>query len=322
MENFENKTVYFVSDSNLTRPYYLEYLRADCLRTGRKVYLRNKGIPGARMDMVENCIEEELSVEKPDYVALCFGVNDLGIWLYDGQLSETQLLKQQRKERIENYLRALEKMILYLRERKIEPILMTPLCCDENIVEKSGIQTDKDNKEKSAIQNSLFTKATFRNVNEKGLYILYEQGVEIAKRYGVTVWDLYQATKARADNTCFEEDGVHYNPKGHWLVAQEIYKNMFGAKLGEYAVSEEIKALSQAEEDERSYFFVKYNVIGLSYGKKEGEELLEAVRQYIQEKGNTEGLVPKRAEGFFRFAQNPDEKQRAIVRQIKNLYSC
>ena len=114
MKSFENKSVYFVSDSNLTKPYYLEYLRADFLQTGKRVYLRNKGIPGARMDMVENCIDEELSMETPDFVALCFGGNDLGIWLYDCALSVTEEIEKERESRIENFTRALEKNIEYL----------------------------------------------------------------------------------------------------------------------------------------------------------------------------------------------------------------
>ncbi len=317
MQKFENKSFYFVSDSNLTNPYYLEYLRSACKKTGKKVFFRNKGVPGARMDMVQNCIEEELVVEKPDYVALSFGVNDLGIWLYDTTLEVTEELQKQRNERIANYLCALEENIVYLQARGITPILMTPICVDENVVEKEEVQTDKDSKEKAAIKNTLFTKKSFQSINDVGLKTLHEQGMLIAKQYGVEIWDLYLATKAQLDTSCFYSDGVHYNEKGHRIIAQEIYKNMFNEELCNCEVGEEVKELSTIEADERAYFFVKYNLVFLSQGKKEGESLLTAVREFIEKKGYVEGLTSARAEGFFRFMENPVEKQKEIVRAIR-----
>ncbi len=318
MNAFENKSVYFVSDSNLTKPYYLEYLRADFLRTGKCVYLRNKGIPGARMDMVENCIDEELSVEKPDFVALCFGGNDLGIWLYDCELSVTEEIEKERESRIKNFVCALEKNIEYLRARKIEPIFLTPVCYNENIIERANIQTDKDSKEKAVIKNSLFTKKTFQNINKK-LQFLSDIGKDVAKKYDVIVWDLFSATKVHANEACFEKDGVHYNEKGHYLIAREIYKNMFGTEMGIYPVTKDIKELSQMEAEERAYFFVKYNLVFLSYGYKERDCLCAIVERFIAEKGYTEGLTLARADGFFRFVQAPNEKQLAIIEKIRGL---
>ena len=319
MGKFEGKSIYFVSDSNMANPYFLEYLRADCARTGRKTYFRNKGIAGARMDMVKNCIEEELAVESPDYVALCFGGNDLGIWLYDQGACLGVLQAKEREERIKNYVCGLEENILYLRQRGIEPILLTPLCYDENIQEQENVKTDKDSKEKAVIQDTLFTKESFKNIN-RGLGILSEKGKEIADKLAVEVWDLYEITKRDTDNSCFYQDGVHYNEKGHKIVAQAIYRCLFGVALSECSIMESIKELSKMEADERAYFFVKYNAIFLTYGKKEGKELLDAVDTFIREKGYVDGLTRARADGFFRFAVNPNAKQKEIVRKIKELY--
>lgn len=320
MKKFENKTLYFVSDSNMTNPYFLEFLRSECMYSGKSVYFRNKGIPGARMDMVMNCIEEELLIETPDYVALCFGGNDLGIWLYDQALPITDELLQEKDKRVQSFVCALEENILYLRSRGIEPIFLTPICYNENIVEHSDVQTDKDSKEKTQIQDTMFTKATFRNINDIGLKALSEKGKEIAKKYNVEVWDFYAETKARVDNSHFREDGVHYNEQGHRLIANMIYEAMFGESLTGMQIPESVKALSVLEADERAYFFVKYNVIFLSYGKKEGQELLDTVQTLLREKGYVDGLNPTRVDGFLRFSVDPQGKQQEIVERIKALY--
>ena len=64
---------------------------------------------------------------------------------------------------------------------------------------------------------------------------------------------------------------------------------------------------------------MKYNAVWFNYGKKDGAELIRAVQTFIQEKGYKEGLTEARAEGFFRFAGNPDENQRRIVQLIKGM---
>jgi hypothetical protein len=228
----------------------------------------------------------------------------------------TDEVKREREIRINNYAMALEKNIQDLRLRGVEPIVLTPVCYNEDIVEKTEIQTDKDSKEKANIKNTLFSKASFRNINE-AMRLLSEICKEIAKKYDVAVWDLFAETKAQVDNSCFQADGIHYNEKGHWIIAQATYKNMFGEPLEAYPVTEAVKELSQMEADERAYFFVKYNLVFLSCGRKDGEELANYVQEFIQAKGYVQGLTRARAEGFFRFSQSPTEKQREIVAKIK-----
>lgn len=320
MKEFDNKTVFFIGDSNIAQPYFFEYLRADLITTGKKTYLYNKGIPGARMDMVLNSVDEEISVVKPDYVVLSFGGNDLGIWLYDAYSSITEKILSEREQRIDSYCSALENIIVYLRNKNIEPILMTPLCYNENITEKEGIETERDNKEKFAIKNTVFTKATFKNVNEKGQKVLSEKGKRIAGEYGVTVWDMYSATKARADNTCFFPDGVHYNEKGHKIIAEAVYENMFGEKMQYYPIDEHVKYVTALEQDERAYYFVKYNLVFLSYGRKEGAELINIFNSFIKEKGYTEGLTENRAAGFLRFIKDPIKNAKRIQEALTHLF--
>lgn len=320
MCKFDNKTVFFIGDSNISRPYFLEYLRADFINTGKTVYLYNKGIAGARMDMVLNSIDEEIAVLKPDYAALSFGGNDLGIWLYDATLPVTEELIDERESRIESYCIAFKKVITYLRGKGIEPILMTPLCYDENIIEKDGIETQKDNKEKTQIKQTLFTKASFKNINENGLKVICERGKRIAAEYGVTVWDLYSYTKTRIKNSDFNSDGVHYNEHGHRIIAESIYTNMFGEKMGDYAIDERIKAISALENDERAYFFIKYNLVFLSEGRRDGEELIKSLNRFIEKKGYVEGLTESRVAGFFRFMSDPTKNTEQITHMVMRLF--
>lgn len=319
MNKFLNKSLFVIADSNLTRPFYLEYLRAAFSATGKNVYIYNNGIPGARMDMVMNCIEEELAFVQPDYAILSFGGNDLGIWLYDSLKPETPDIISERRLRNESYVNALKTVIEYLRGRGIEPILMTPMCYDENLIERDDIVTEKDNKEKALITDSFFKRATFKKINQ-GLSVLKELGIKTAESYGVEVWDVFSQTMARVNHGCFMDDGVHYNQAGHKIVAEIMYENMFGENLEYFPVSEKIKELTLAEEAKRAYFFVKYNIVYLSYGKKEGQELIDTVNGFIAEKGYVEGLTPQRASGFFDFVKNPEEKQKQVIKSIDALY--
>ena len=321
MNTFIDKKICVVADSNLTRPYFLEYLRSAFLAENKRVYLYNNGIPGARMDMVMNCIEEEFAVEKPDYVLLSFGANDLGIWLYDSTLDVTDEVLLERAARNQSYLNAFEEVVDYLRAKGVEPILITPMCLDENLVEKENITTDKDNKEKQLIGDSFFKRATFRNIND-GLQVLRDKGMELAAKKGVAVWDIFTETRARVDHSCFIEDGVHYNEKGHRIMAELFYKQMFGEELPTYPTTQSVKDLTVLEGDKRAYFFIKYNLIFLSEGRKEGEELVKAAQNFLDKKGYVEGMTKERAEGFFRFVQSPLENQKKIVEKVKGLYDC
>lgn len=318
--DFNGKKIFFVADSNLTRPYFLEYLREIFLREHKEIYVYNNGIPGARMDMVQNCIDEELSTEKPDYVVLSFGGNDLGIWLYDALKPVTKEVLAERKKRNDSYRNALENIIVYLRSKNIEPIITTPLCYDQNLEERTGIETEKDNKEKAVITDFFFTRATFKSINKDGMQALAQIGFELAEKYDVTVWDFYSATINSVNHSHFNPDGVHYTPEGHKIIAKAIYENMFGAEPTFYPVSEKVKALSVLEADKRAYYFVKYNLVFLSVGRKDGQALIDEIKSFIDKKGYVEGLTHGRAEGFFRFVENPEQNQKNIDKAIKELY--
>lgn len=320
MNNFENKTVYFVGDSNITQPFFLEYLRENLLHTKKRTYLYNKGVPGARMDMVKNYIDEEISVLKPDYVVLSFGGNDLGIWLYDAYNAVTDEVLSEREKRIQKYCNALECLIVDLKSKYVVPILMTPLCYNEDIVERQDVKTERDNKEKCAIKNTLFTKASFKNINI-GQKIICEKGKSIADKYRVQVWDAYSFTKEKVDGSCFYGDGVHYNEKGHRIIAELIYENMFGEKLLDYTIEKCVRNISDIEADERAYYFVKYNLIFFAYGTKQGKDLADALNGFIKEKGYVEGLTKERAEGFFRFAQDTVLNTRRIIGKVTDMFT-
>lgn len=320
MNNFENKTVYFVGDSNITQPFFLEYLRENLLQTQKITYLYNKGVPGARMDMVKNYIDEEISVLQPDYVVLSFGGNDLGIWLYDVYNAVTDEVLSERAQRIRNYCNAFEDLIVYFRSKNIVPILMTPLCFNEDIVERQDVTTERDNKEKSAIKNTLFTKASFKNINI-GQKIICEKGKSIAEKYGVQVWDAYSFTKEKVDGSCYYGDGVHYNEKGHRIIAELIYEKMFGEPLRDYTVEKRVKDISNAEADERAYYFVKYNLIFFAYGKKQGKDLTDAINVFIKEKGYVDGLTAERAEGFFRFVRDTVSNTRNVIGKVTDMFT-
>ncbi|MBQ6922057.1 MAG: SGNH/GDSL hydrolase family protein, partial [Clostridia bacterium] len=232
----------------------------------------------------------------------------------------TEEILSERKRRIQNYCNALESLIVYLRDKDIVPILMTPLCYNEDMVERQDVKTERDNKEKCAIKNTLFTKASFKNINI-GQKIICEKGKSIADKYRVQVWDAYSFTKEKVDGSCFYDDGVHYNEKGHRIIAELIYEKMFGEPLRDYTIEKRVKDISNVEADERAYYFVKYNLIFFAYGTKQGKDLADALNGFIKEKGYVEGLTKERAEGFFRFAQDTVLNTRRIIGKVTDMFT-
>ena len=103
-------------------------------------------------------------------------------------------------------------------------------------------------------------------------------------------------------------------------MAELFYKHMFRKDMELYPIPQSVREISLLEADERAYFFVKYNLIFLSQGRKEGEELVKAAQNFLDKKGYIEGLTKERADGFFRFVQAPLENQKKIVKKVKDAY--
>lgn len=319
VRNLSGKSVAFIGDSIIAAGGFINLLREYFLNKGIRIALFNKGVAGNRVDMVKTLISEEFCFYKPDYAAIMFGGNDLGIWLYDGNKPVTEQLLEKRKERVFNYKRGLTETIERLLSFGITPIVTSPLCYNSDIEEKEDVYTIADNSEKEDyIGDNFYTKKTFCNINE-GFKVLAQEAKTVALKFGTIYWDLLDDTLKEGAPEMFYEDGMHYNIKGHELLAKIILKNLTGERFIFTEPRESIKKIAEEEQRERAYFFVKYNRMSAYKSILCGDKLVSAVNEVIKNEGYTEGLTETRAKGFLEYAEDPVENGKKLTEDILNL---
>ena len=258
LERFIGRKIFFFGDSITADGRFFNYLRAFCVAKGIDIAFYNKGIAGYRADLLPIVLNEELSGEIPDFAVLSYGVNDLGVWLYDGRKTLTAEIIAERENRIKNYFSATERNVFALRERGITPIVASPFCVNDGIEEKAGIVTAVDNNEKDVIDNGFYTRKTFRSINE-GLNEMRVGLETLAKKLNAEFWDLFAYTNEYACGECFIKDGLHYSQEGNFLIANAVFGCMCGASIERLPTSAGLISLYEKEADERAYFFEKYN---------------------------------------------------------------
>ena len=184
----------------------------------------NRGASGNRVIQVKDIFDGEIKNMNPNYVVVCFGVNDAGIWFYDNLKQVTPEILQKRKARNDEYFNGFREVINLIKQRGITPIISSPFPVNEMLIEKEGVETIGDNVEKEDyIGPSFYTRATFKNINgvlryyaEELKKITLEMGVD----YIPTFETLYPITLEVDD--LFVDDGIHYTKKGHNYIAKTL----------------------------------------------------------------------------------------------------
>lgn len=293
--DYIKKTFFFIGDSIFTGSFYLDYLREYFDRNNIVVNLYNKGVPGFRADLFPMLADEDLNNTKCDYGVINYGVNDIGIWLYDKRIEVNEKLITKRNERIERYVSAIKNDIDILRHKGIIPILTSPLVVNENLIERISVETIMDNKEKEdEIDDGFYKKETFIRINQ-GLKVMRDRVELLAQKEGLEFWDLYSYSAKNVTVDSFINDGIHYTKKGHFIIASSIFKNITGKELVEYPISEYIEKKREDEKVARYYFFVKYNVLFFEFNKilgtdevyriaceRQDEDCFIKAKQYIE----------------------------------------
>lgn len=317
MRNFENKSIFFIGDSITEGGGFIQYLRAHFSATNRNIYLHNKGIPGGRMDMVQYSLDEDLHSMRPDYAVVALGVNDLRIMLYDGAEPLTQELIDRRQGFVDGYERSCKWLLAELKNRGITPIVCSPFCVNENIIERADIETVVDNEDKKDIGTCFYTKKTFQAING-GLKKMRDVVRAIAEELNVEFWDMYSETLANATGDCFTEDGIHYTQKGYELLAKGMLKYMYGEQLLSAPITPNIQELVKAEFDERAYYFIKYIVL---HERRENfhtaDDVIQETKNWLAENGNIDGVTKERELSFFRYAPQPLQNQQKLIEKIR-----
>ncbi len=276
----------FLGDSIVEHGHYIYALRSYLRNKKTGVAIYNCGLGGMRADMVtEALIESELKPFQPQYCVISFGVNDLGIWLYDSYLQTTKEVIKQRKMREETYRKGIKNTIRLLRENGITPVLLSPYPVNELLEEKPDIPTVGDNAEKAQLINPWFYKRqTFRKING-GLVGLNSILREIAREEKIKFIDIFSLlrTYTLEREGLFNADGIHYSRFGGEYIARSIIEAVEGDETDiRFSQDEENDEIYVIEREDRAISFLRFCEFqgkGLNaLSKKRKKEHIEKLR--------------------------------------------
>ena len=289
-EIFKDKRICFLGDSITQHGYYIANMRWFIHHQKEKCILFNRGIGGNRADMAEHLLEKEVFLLNPDFCFVSFGVNDLGIWLYDCFKQETKTLLEEREQRNKKYFDGIRTIVRQCKARDIYPVVMTPFPVNELLEEKPDIPTLADNKEKSELIGPWFYKQrTFQSIN-LALKTYGEKLCEIATEEGCLFLDLYTPLTEimRKERDIFAADGIHYTPKGHTFIAKIILAYLGYENIPEDFESDKLNdEISQMESEQRNFAYVLYNVFNPCNGIFSETQILEKSKEEMENQNNS-----------------------------------
>ncbi len=289
-EKFIGKTIAVIGDSITESGKQFYYLRSYFQNSKDKCYLYNRGTCGNRAVMFPYLFDDEIKELKADYVMISYGVNDLGIWLYDNLKPVTSELLAKRKVRDEEYFESIYKSIKVVKDYGATPIILSPFAVNELLIEKENIETVADNDEKEDnLKPSFYTRATFRNINLalKGYAIKLK---EIAKETSAEYLPMFEKTyeEMLKQTNMFSEDGVHYTANvGLKFIAQIMLEYLGCTNIPNEFVktpeNDEIERLEKLERDAggilRGTPYNKY------FGNFSEEEMIINAQNAVKENG-------------------------------------
>ncbi len=315
---FIGKTLGFLGDSHSARGRYIYYLRAMMQGAEQKCYVFNYGASGSRAETGKFTLLQELEGrQKPDYVFVMFGSNDMGIWLYDADKEVTAELLAKRAERDARYQNSIREIVGILREKGITPVLMSAPVVNERLIEKENIQTVADNQEKEDyIGPSFYKRKTFRaiNVGLKGYadwVKAYAESENIAYIDNFTA--SYHHTLTATDTHL--EDGVHLSENGYMAIAKNILAYLGVEDLPEILPrTPENDAISAVENKERNLQFIPWVLCNPVLGARTEEDVVKYCEDMIAHP-KKEDWMKENA----RYYLDNKEKQMAMRAEIEKL---
>lgn len=312
------KSIFLIGDSITANGNFLGYVRMQLQREGNKIFLHNKGIPGGTTELFLDVIEEEMQDFVPEYALISFGANDIGYWEYNLLSLGTDSLKKIKEERQRAYIKSLSLIVDKLEQRGVKVILSSPFCMNKYLSAKENIKTVVDLKEKREIDYGFYNEKVFCELN-KALCDLGHAIKDLAEERGLEFWDIFAQTYENVREDSFEEDGIHYSQKGNELIAELIFKNLTNGSLVISKIDRENEAILKRELEERTYYFVKYNLLRKKSHGLNDSELCSMAEKWIEENGNIFGFTKKRQEYFFQFVKDHQKKQSSLINDIRKM---
>lgn len=301
-KEFINKKIGFFGASITDGGYYLYNLRSHILNSSDKCMIFNHGVGGTRAEMGVYTIKDEIQPYKPDYMFVEFGVNDLGIWLYDSFLIQNEELEDAKRMRNQTYYAKMREIVDYLLENQIKPVLMTPFAVNELLEETDDIETLVDNKEKGEkITPAFYKRKTFERINcALSEYSKFLKA--LAKEKNIGLVDLftptYNALKEREG--MFSKDGIHYTEDGGKVIASVILEYLGYDKPFVFENSPKNDSYLEKEKVERSAQFFPWNFCHPLFGEFTNEDITAKARETLDNEKSSE-LNKRRAFGYLNY---------------------
>jgi lysophospholipase L1-like esterase len=250
---------------------------------------------------------------------ICFGANDMGIWLYDSYVPETEELLSKRKVRDDEYILAHEILIDKFNERGIKTVIMTPYAVNSFIKESDAIYTEPDNDEKEdIIKPSFYKRKTFENIN-KGFMGYSKRLKELCERKGAIFWDMFGKTyeKMLVEDGLFFDDGIHYSAKGHEIIAKIILEFLGCEIPNEFIRTKENDEIFELEQLERSTgYLIRCTPLNPHFGIKTEQEKVEHITKVLN--GNY-AWGKLSAENYFKYYKQLPELKRKLQKLVTEL---
>lgn len=163
---------------------------------------------------VHQRLEAALSHSRPDWVVVCYGMNDGIFYPLD-------------EERFRAYREGMLKLIDRVRQLGAKVILMTPPPFDKDCIEKKTLMPDG---------------------REQYSYMAPYYGYnDVLKTYGEWILSIapevdgvvnifeplmeHTAAKRKQDAAYLSGDGIHPNAEGHWVIANALLRSLFNISL-------------------------------------------------------------------------------------------
>jgi len=271
--------------------------------------------------MAPYILDDEIRELKPDYIAVSFGANDIGIWLYDGRKVQSEKLAAEKKLRDDEYYESCAKIVDQIKARGIKPIIMSPFAMDELLFEKDDIETLGDNDEKANnIDADFYTKKTYRNLNQ-ALKVYAKTLKKIAEEKGALYIPTFEKTyeKMLVTRGLFKEDGLHYtHDEGHALIAKIILEFLGCEDIPEAFIktpeNDELEKLVQDER--RAGFITRAAPFNPMYGKFSEADIDAQATKLLSHKDEWRRIV---AELYFKYKGKMDELREEIKTRTEKL---
>ena len=291
---FKDKVVCFLGASNLSNGLYTYNLRSFLHRQKERCYVFNRGTAGNRADMAFDIIDEDVFALKPDFCVFSYGVNDMGIWLYDSFKEQTHEILAEREKRDQNYYNGVKDIVKRCKDAGVVPVLMSCNAVNEMLEEKPDIPTVGDNKEKAQLLGPWFYKRkTFKALNEH-IRVYNKFLKDFAEKEGLMFFDTFSMTyeyMLKCYPDMYASDGIHITRAGNKVVAKAVLECMGYSDVPlEFEGDEQNDEIRKAEQLDRSARFVKNNMFNKVFGDFTEEDIVKECKRVIDDPNETKWM--------------------------------